>query len=302
MSKIEWTDRSLNPITGCTSISPGCNNCYARRMANRHRGRFGYPSDDPFRVTYHPDKVIKPLSWRKPVKIFLCSMSDMFHPQVPDEWRDEIWAVMAICAMHERPKGHTFQILTKRPERMKDYVLSLPERRSRIAMIAGKLMEDGDAWHDIVLYHMPDVLPNAWLGATCENQEWLEKRLRFLLETPAALHFLSYEPALGPIDLNGTSMGQILGPCDECGERKSNPDCEACAGFPSLGWVIVGGENGPGARLMDPIWAAKVLEQCQSAGVPFFFKGRGYIRPNVRANKRILYDREWNQFPEVRND
>ena len=112
-TKIEWAEAAWNPVTGCTPVSAGCANCYARRMAQRLRGRCGYPADEPFRVTLRPDRLDEPLHWHKPRRVFVCSMGDLFHPDVPDEFIDQVFAAMALCPQH------TFLVLTKRPEGMR---------------------------------------------------------------------------------------------------------------------------------------------------------------------------------------
>ncbi len=164
-TEIEWAEETWNPITGCTPVSPGCANCYARRMAQRLKGRYGYPKDEPFRVTLHPDRMAEPLKWRKPRRVFVCSMGDLFHPDVSVNWWADVFKVMCECPQH------TFQLLTKRPEG------ALFLRRG---------------------YRAP---PNIWWGVTAENQEWADKRIPVLLAIPAAVRFVSFEPLLGPVDL-----------------------------------------------------------------------------------------------------
>lgn len=237
-TKIEWATDSWNPVTGCTPVSEGCENCYAKRRARMLRGRSGYPQDDPFRVTFHENRLQIPLRWRKPRRAFVCSMGDLFHPDVKMEWFNLIWSVMY------ESRRHVFMLLTKRPEQIM-----------------------------IVQHHWNMVWPsNIWLGVTAENQARADERIPLLLQIPAAVRFVSVEPMLGPVDLNGTGMGQAIGPCGHCGETKSNPGCEACMGIPSLDWVICGAETGPGARPMNPEWAWDLRDQCAEAGVPFFFK------------------------------
>ncbi|GAG05438.1 unnamed protein product, partial [marine sediment metagenome] len=170
-TKIEWASESWNPITGCTPISEGCANCYAKKMAQRLKGRFGYPEDEPFRVTFHPDKLDQPLKWRKPRHIFVVSMGDLFHPGILWSDNQEIWEIMAKCPQH------TFMILTKRVERMRIF-----------------LTED-------LNYKLPLPLPNVYLGVTAENQQRADERIPILLQIPAAKRFVSIEPMLGPVDL-----------------------------------------------------------------------------------------------------
>lgn len=167
-TKISWCDKTWNPITGCTKCSPGCVNCYAERMSKRLAGRCGYPKENPFAVTFHPDKLQEPMKWHKPSRIFVCSMGDLFHEQVKDEWIDAVFMTMDLS------RRHTFMILTKRPERMREY---LSGRTHIIRMVYP--------------------LPNVWLGVTVENQEQADKRIPFLLDTPAAKRFVSVERCWG---------------------------------------------------------------------------------------------------------
>ena len=168
-TKIEWTDETWNPVTGCTKVSAGCKNCYAERMSKRLAGRFGYPADDPFRVTLHPDRLEQPLHWRKPRRVFVCSMGDLFHKDVPLYFQVNVWRTMA-DSLH-----HTFQVLTKRADLMQ-------HRLQPLSQTFG-------------------VLPNVWLGVTVENQETADERAHVLAQIAASVRFLSLEPLLGPIDL-----------------------------------------------------------------------------------------------------
>src|SRR3990170_4343202 len=160
-TKIEWATKSWNPITGCTKVSAGCQNCYAKRMAKRLAGRYGYPKDNPFAVTPHPERLQEPLSWKKPQRIFVCSMGDLFHEAVSFSFVRRVLDIVDSCPQH------TFLFLTKRPERMEYY----PRR-------------------------------NVWLGVSVENQETEDERIPLLLQPPAAKRFVSYEPALGPVDFS----------------------------------------------------------------------------------------------------
>ena len=165
-TKIEWCEETWNPITGCTPCSPGCAHCYAKRMATRLKGRFGYPADDPFRVAFHPDRLTQPLKWKKPRRIFVCSMGDLFHEDVTFEQIQDIYCYMAVA------QQHTFLILTKRPRRMAEFY-----RRCEI----------------------PKPNKHIWLGVTVCNQAEAWK-VGKLLEVPAAVHFVSHGPALGEVD------------------------------------------------------------------------------------------------------
>lgn len=176
-TKIEWTDVSWNPVTGCTPVSAGCGNCYGRRMATRLRGRYGYPTDDPFRVTTHPERLEEPLHWKKPRRVFLCSMGDLFHADVP---RDFI--VKVFEAAHRNP-DHVYQFLTKRPERMAEVLRSWTSG------------------------YAPG---NWWMGTSCEDQASADERIPRLLRCPARVRFVSLEPLLGPVDLRKLCPGWVL--------------------------------------------------------------------------------------------
>jgi protein gp37 len=232
-SKIEWTESTWNPVTGCTKISIGCKNCYAERIALRLKAA-GQPNyRRGFRVTAHPHVLEVPLRWRQPRTIFVNSMSDLFHKDVPLDFILKIFEVM------RRASHHRFQALTKRSRRMLQLAPNLP-------------------WPE-----------NVWMGVTVENARYTF-RIDDLRQTSAAVKFISFEPLLGPIpnlDLNG------------------------------IDWVIVGGESGPGARLMKSEWATDIRDQCLAAGVPFFFKQWGGV--NKKKNGRILDGRTWNQMPQA---
>ncbi len=246
-SKIEWTDETWNPVTGCTKISAGCKNCYAERMSKRLAGRFGYPEGEPFEVSFHADKLEQPLRWKKPRRIFVCSMGDLFHNSVPDVWIFAMFKTMAQC------QHHTFQILTKRPARMAD-LLEL-------------WIKIGVTWVEGIT-RIP--LPNVHIGVTCENQAAADERIPLLLQTPAAKRFVSIEPMLGPISLN------LATDCDKQCNEHQEAYCPGtvgkCIGQMDLDQVIVGAETGPGKRFMDNEWAMRIRNQCQAAEVPFFFK------------------------------
>ena len=275
MSKIEWTDETWNPVRGCSRVSEGCRNCYAERMAARfcrpaHEGRQPFRgcslgSDgifrrkaDPFhgfagfryhetatgrvgfphwtgRVELIPEKLDEPLRWRKPRMVFVNSMSDLFHEALDDDDIDRVFAVMKAASRH------TFQVLTKRADRMCRYG------------------------------HLTEVLPNVWLGVSVEDQKTADERIPLLLQTPAALRFVSYEPALGPV-----KFGQWL-----CGERQAR----GFSGGPRVDQVIVGGESGPGARPCNVQWIRDVIRQCRDAGVPAFVKQLGARGHNLDARR-----------------
>jgi protein gp37 len=260
MTAIEWTDATWNPTTGCDRVSPGCDHCYALGMAKRLKamGQPKYQADgDPrtsgpgFGLTMHPDVLDLPLRWRKPRRVFVNSMSDLFHPKVDDIFIAQVWAVMSLTPQH------TYQILTKRPKRMRSllnsHLFPWVVGRKRIGFGANDYTP------------APHPLPNVWLGVSVEDQRRADERIPALLDTPAAVRFLSCEPLLGPVDLEVAAV---------CGDRRCT-----CPPLHGLGWVIVGGESGPGARPMHPAWARTIRDQCQTAGVPFFFKQWGEYVP-----------------------
>ena len=177
MTKIEWCDEVWNPITGCSPVSDACYNCYARRMANRLKGRFGYPSDEPFRVTYHPDKLNRPFDWVNPKRIFVCSMGDLFHEDVPIDRINSVFLTIL------NADWHTYILLTKRPDRMADF-MSIGEWRS--------------------------MMGHVWIGVTAENQRTADERIPILLQISAAVRFVSVEPMLGPIDLRKIKIGWVI--------------------------------------------------------------------------------------------
>jgi len=291
-TKIEWTrdingnpGKTWNPITGCTPISEGCEHCYARRMAQRLAGRYGYPKDDPFRVTFHPDRLDQPLKWKKPRMVFVCSMADLFHEDVSFEHIREIWQVMGDPRIFRSENGpHIWLLLTKRPGR----ALEFHEWLTKHWPASGSW---GEIWHS-----------NIYLGVTCENQQRADERIPILLQIPAAVRFVSIEPMLGPVELVTINGAIDEWHCDIAGnlidiDRATN----------GLDWVILGGETGPGARPMHPDWARSVQNQCQAAGVPFFFKKHGDYNRKAQGLQfitdpdnagRLLDGRLWEEYPK----
>lgn len=248
-SKIEWTDATWNPITGCSVVSPGCTNCYAMKLAGtrlrHHPSRQGLTVETKAgpvwsgMVRFNDEWLLQPLRWTRPRHIFVCAHGDLFHEAVPDMWIVRVMGVMA------RAKQHTFQVLTKRAARMQQIM--------RFAAIqeAVKSLGDGE-WPP----------SNIWFGVSAEDGQRAGERVPILLDTPARVRFLSCEPLLGPADLTNVGGKNAL---DK-----------------GVDWVIVGGESGPRARPMDPAWARSLLEQCRDHRVPFFMKqmsGKGDI-PN----------------------
>lgn len=232
-TKIEWTDETWNPVTGCTKVSSGCKNCYAERMAKRLAGRYGYPADDPFRVTIHPDRLEQPLRWRKPRRVFVCSMSDFFHPSIP------LWFEAKMLDVMRRCPQHTFQILTKRTEQL-------------------ALFDKVCGW--------PDDLPNVWLGVSAENQEAADERIPALMCVPAAVRFVSCEPLLSDIDLTQAMYGKESFGMNCFGFTNG-------FGYEYfLHWIIAGCESGSGRRRADARWFRNLRDQCRAGDVPFFLK------------------------------
>lgn len=256
MTKIEWTERTWNPIVGCSIVSPGCTNCYAMRMAARIERMGSAPCYDGTTKIVNGNPVwtglvrqasakvlTDPLRVKRPTMWFVNSMSDLFHEDIPDEWIDRVFEVMG-----ETPE-HTYQILTKRASRMRAYMNS---DRPYKAWNARRLEQE--AWP----------ARNVWLGVSTERQQEANERVPHLLATPAAVRFVSAEPLLGPI--NFTNMHRITG------EGLMRP---LDGRFRTLDWIIVGGESGPGARPFHVEWARDIVSQCQSAAVACFVKQIG---------------------------
>lgn len=266
-SKIEWTDATWNPVTGCTKVSPGCDHCYAETFAERWRGTKGHHFENGFDVQLRPERLDQPLSWKKPRKVFVNSMSDLFHKDVPDLFITQVFDVM------EQAKQHTFQVLTKRHDRMRAFVqrreAAKREYAEKFDHCPTEAMRNSPAaeWARKRAVTPPE---NIWLGVSVEDQKWADIRIPSLLETPAAVRFLSCEPLLGPVDLTkhldryeykGSEHRDDVGGVDWYGPR--------------IGWVIAGGESGPGARPAHPDWFRQLRDQCQSAEVAFHFKQWG---------------------------
>lgn len=271
---IEWTNATWNPVTGCTKVSQGCKHCYAERdwprfAANSNTIYFGRQFTD---IQCHPQRLEDPLRWTRPRLIFVNSMSDLFHEVVPFPFLDQVFAVMALA------HWHTFQIATKRPERMLEYLTQhapggryIWEAGQNIRMPRGQ-EKPGPDWP----------LPNVWLGVSIEDQTTADERIPILLKTPAALRWVSAEPLLGPIDLSGEYLAA------RCGGRYPFPNLprEHRSQFIHLlDWVVVGGESGPKARPMRPEWARELRDQCAGANVPFFFKQWGALLPDTQAHE-----------------
>ena len=309
-TKIEWTEATWNPVAGCRWASPGCDHCYAARMTRRleamgHEKYTGLTTAKHFNGEVYLDKTALqiPLKRKKATTYFVDSMSDLFYEKVSFDFVDKVFAIMSLCPQH------TFQVLTKRPERMAEYVKSIDERSNTAEQtqrgktlhqwaydslgqeISRQLIEHARAgWWEWLNR------PNVWIGTSVENSDALH-RIDELRPVPAAVRFLSLEPLL-----------EDLGPLDLAG----------------IDWVIVGGESGPHARPLHPDWALSIRDQCQAARVPFFFKQWGLWKPveyeaghwpeshdrdtfpdgqqlkrvGKQAAGRLLDGREWNEVPK----
>lgn len=235
---IEWTDATWNPVTGCTKISAGCDHCYAERFAERWRGTPGHPYENGFDLTLREERLEQPLQWRQRRMIFVNSMSDLFHKQVPSDFIDQVFDTM------ERAHWHTFQVLTKRSSLMRNYVNAR--------------------------YKTTPAPAHIWIGTSVEDGG-KKSRIKHLQDANVSVRFLSIEPLIGPI---------------------------GAMNLDGIHWVIVGGESGPGYRPMQVDWARDVKEQCEAAGVAFFFKQWGGKTP--KSGGRELDGQEWNAYPDLK--
>lgn len=307
-SPIEWTDATWNPVTGCSKVSPGCAHCYAEGVADRfwetqykpvqyvtcsNAAGCDHSSGDckPFEesrprvftdVWCHEDRLDQPLRWQKPRRIFVNSMSDLFHEDVEDAFIGRVFETMA-CA-----RQHTFQILTKRAERMRDFML--------------KYSADGGP-----LGPIDHNFPHVWLGVSVENQRFADERIPLLLQTPAAVRFISAEPLLGPVNLEqvvnpgGIAEGQrYLHTLKGYAWEVQGADYyDVCSIGANLNWVIVGGESGHDARPFHVAWARSIVQQCQAAAIPVFCKQLGAnVRDRNDAGFEGDFDGSGTAWPE----
>lgn len=265
---ISWTNATWNPIRGCSVVSEGCSSCYAASIAARFSGE-GQPYEGLAKMqggkgiwtgkTMLIEKVLdQPLRWKTPRRIFVNSMSDLFHETIPDEYIDRVFEVM------DQARQHTFQVLTKRPKRMREYCKS---------------------WCDDDRC-MPE---NVWLGVSAETQAWADKRIPILLDTPAAIRFVSVEPQLELIDLSSWVVEM-----EE--HQKAEWMLARYERSQSLSWVIVGGESGRNHRPFDPEWARFLRDQCAACGISFFFKQHGGA--TSKSGGDLLDGVQYHQFPE----
>lgn len=323
---IEWTDATWNPVTGCTKVSQGCKHCYAERVfprvysgaqidtgLERNNDYLG-PVMRPRKFTdvqCHQDRLDQPLRWRRARRIFVNSMSDLFHEDVPDQFITDVFGIMALA------HWHTFQVLTKRPNRMLEYLCKgdhgIIAQFSAIQRVGGISIKPVFAALDVKRRDEIDwawPLRNVWLGVSVENQETADERIPLLLHTPAAVRFLSCEPLLGRVDLTKIDLGWC-----------STNTLIKAEDMTAIDWVIAGGESGPHARPMHPAWVRSLRDQCHSAGVPFLFKqwgewlgdlqdgnpndpkgqelnaSGGPLRVGKKAAGRLLDGREHSEYP-----
>lgn len=309
MTTIEWTDTVWNPVVGCSRVSAGCQNCYAERVAHRgmqdaHKGLTVLGPKGPRwtgEVRTLPARLGEPLRWRKPRRVFVNSMSDLFHEAVPFEFIAAVFGVMAACPQH------TFQVLTKRPERARaffewDHTLIqmaglADELITKSVGMSGQMARRlyGHFDNDSGETDVPWPLPNVWLGVSVEDQATADERIPLLLECPAAVRWVSYEPALGPVDFEGLTLDDGSG----LSSFRTVPEDDG------IDWIVVGGESGPGARPFDLAWARSTIAQCRDAGVACFVKQLGSA-PDfgivIREGGRALRDRKGGDMSEWPDD
>jgi protein gp37 len=343
-TKIEWADATLNPAYGCSKVSPACDHCYAATMASRFQSAPGHPFVGAAqggtwtgKFNLLPERMEQALRWKRPRRIFVGSMTDLFHDNVPDSFLDRVFAYMALAPQH------TFMLLTKRPERMQVYMAQLVFAGRDLSECRRDMGMDLAAGMQIVAARRAG-LPNVWLGVTAENQAMADKRIPVLLDTPAARRFVSVEPMLSGVDVSpwlpgsyecaltcGHRQGEhdlparecrecgFIGPddhetwgygdnavCPKCGEYDPEMICPKCGTImvhehpdtQCLDWVICGGESGPGARPMHPDWARALRDQCAAAGVPFLFKQWGECVDDHHRDRRVHIDKTFWMLPD----
>jgi len=273
---IEWTETTWNPTTGCDRISAGCDHCYAMTLAKRLKamGVAKYQNDGDLRtsgpgfgVTLHEDVLLEPLCWRKPRTVFVNSMSDVGHARVPAAFVARIWAVMALTPQH------TYQVLTKRPERLARMLGREEFRFDLVNEAIDDLVRDRPDLSRAFLARSPGPfswpVPNVWVGTSIESDHYVS-RADALRAIPATTRFLSLEPLLGPLPSLDLS---------------------------SIDWVIAGGESGPGHRSVDLDWVRDLRDRCSAREIAFFFKQVG--GPTPKAGGRDLDGRTWDQMPAL---
>ena len=280
-----------NVVHGCTPIGPGCQNCYAERMAIRMAGRHGYPEDDPFAVTLRPDRLDEPLRWRKRRTVMVCSMGDLFHSAVPDHF------ILRVFRRMMETQEHTYLLFTKRPDRM----LDIWQRLSFTHDDKLRLKAWRQPWHDqLSTAHTRNIVP----CISAENQFWLGRRLPFLMAIKAEVLAVSLEPLLGRIDFMGVDSQTPwpLTPLEGGILRGYSHDP---INYAPLGWVIAGGEAGAGARAPQLEWFRRIRDDCVDNGIPFYFKSwggphyNGWIdeQNHTYYHRDTLDGRQWHQLP-----
>lgn len=326
MSKtsIEWAQETWNPLAGCKEISPGCTNCYAAVMAHRlaamgqekYKGTTKKAASGKVtwtgKINFDPSALMIPLKRKKPTTWFVNSMSDLFHADVPDEYIDKVFAVMALCPQH------TFQVLTKRAERLPRYFQSLqaaaddhaPRTVSKQFSAANVInirmfardSRPGGVFGQAISPSTPWPLPNVWIGVSVEDQSRADERIPHLLQTPAAVRFLSCEPLLGPLVLikhwytthnwHNWLTGQTgIGRTEDSAQLHNHPETGK-----KIDWVICGAESGHGARSMEEQWARDLKDQCVAAGVEFFLKQ--FATPKGKKIPLPMLDGQtWEEMP-----
>lgn len=353
-TKIEWTDATWNPIVGCQVVSAGCKNCYAMKLAGgrmrNHPTRAGLTQDTKAgpvwngQVRLNMAEMFKPQSWTRPRRIFVCAHADLFYEAVPEAWIDQVFAIMALSPQH------TFQVLTKRPERMRNYVSSADTVRRVYDLVCDLVVDqvakvvliapgtDPAAAPQGTRVHLDAwPLPNVWKGVSVEDQSAADERIPFLLDTLAAIRWISAEPLLGPLNIEPWTCRHCMGrrwvddegwsppypefgwverapregliPCASC--NLGGWDVEVAPCRPCLDWAVVGGESGSAARPMQAEWARDLRDQCVATSTPFLFKQWGEFRPTsdargpymMRVGKkaagRQLDGVTWDQYPGV---
>ena len=335
-TKIEYCDTVWNPVVGCSKVSPGCAHCYAEKMAWRLKNAAFAPGANESLLKYvdvvdhghwngqvrvDEKKLEEPLRWRKPRRIFVNSMGDLFHPDVPESFISAVFYVM------QKAKQHIFLVLTKRPERMAEFIDHQVHCDNAYPDHAWRIGADSTAGRPFGYGHyrreekQRPPLPNVWLGVTAENQQAADERIPILLQIPAAVRFVSVEPMLGLVDLRDYLRPKTKTAFYNRGGR--GRAMEVVIRKEHLNWVICGGETGPNARPCHPDWVRSLRDQCQAAGVPFFFKSWGEYKPLpfsdredglhtlqeypgckydfVKVGKkeagRLLDGRTWDEFP-----
>jgi protein gp37 len=315
-TSIEWTEASWNPVRGCSRVSKGCEHCYADGVARRFAG-VGQPYEGLVRigkdgkakaqwngtVRVVSEHLADPLRWTRPRMVFVNSMSDLFHEALPFETIAAIFGVMAAAPQH------TFQVLTKRPQRAREFFdwyegesgtgaspyAAVCTAREALANAGEKHVRDAlaGATRDALAGATEDwALPNVWLGVSVEDQATADERIPHLLACPAAVRWVSYEPALGPVRFDRLTGADGIW-TDAMPERMSEREA-------GLDWIVVGGESGPGARPFDLAWARSVIAQCREAGVAVFVKQLGAAP--VDGERSAIYDRHGLAAPSLAHE